>query len=91
MTLNKEQFASAFPYHLIFDKKLRLRQYGRNVAKLSPVPLHEGMNMTSAFHIVYPRIAFNVENIRRFINAIFIMAVGPEGGPYDQNAFSMKG
>ncbi|KAK0045725.1 guanylate cyclase soluble subunit beta-2, partial [Biomphalaria pfeifferi] len=92
VTLNKEQFATAFPYHLIFDEELRLLQYGKSVARLSPVRLREGIPVNTAFAITYPRIAFTVENVRRFINAIFILTVVPrvarEG--QQQNQFSMK-
>ncbi|KAH9508000.1 Guanylate cyclase soluble subunit beta-2 [Bulinus truncatus] len=92
VSLNKDQFATAFPYHLIFDEDLRLRQYGRSVARFSPVPLTEGILVTSAFTITYPRISFTVDNICRFINAIFILTVIPQGGAGDvQNPFSMKG
>ncbi|CAG5136593.1 unnamed protein product, partial [Candidula unifasciata] len=91
VTLSKEQLSFAFPYHLIFDQKLRLRQFGQTIARLSPVELREGMQISSAFHILYPRISFNVQNICRFINAIFIIAVGPEAAEYDEHGFSMKG
>ncbi|XP_059150487.1 guanylate cyclase soluble subunit beta-2-like [Physella acuta] len=91
VTLNKDQFATAFPYHLIFDQTLRLRQYGRSVARLSPVQLREGILVTSAFRILYPRVSFTVDHIRRFINAIFILSVGPGETGDGDNAFSMKG
>ncbi|KAK6995376.1 hypothetical protein BgiMline_012045 [Biomphalaria glabrata] len=92
VTLNKEQFATAFPYHLIFDEELRLLQYGKSVARLSPVRLREGIPVNTAFTITYPRIAFTVENVCRFINAIFILTVVPRvAGEGQQNQFSMKG
>ncbi|XP_035824043.1 guanylate cyclase soluble subunit beta-2-like [Aplysia californica] len=76
----------------MFDHKLRLRQFGSSIARISPVPLHEGLLMTSAFRIVYPRISFTVETIRSFINAIFIIALDPGGGEStDEQAFSVKG
>ncbi|GFO06337.1 guanylate cyclase soluble subunit beta-2-like [Plakobranchus ocellatus] len=77
VTLTHEQLCTTFPYHLIFDRQLRLRQFGNTVSKLSPVPLCTGRLVTSAFHVVYPRISFTVENILRFINTIYILGVGP--------------
>ena len=96
VTLSSEQLCTTFPYHLIFDRKLRLRQFGRTVARLSPVPLHTGLPVTSAFHVLYPRISFTVENILQFTNTIYILGVGPapsgeRNGGATEGGLSMKG
>ncbi|XP_059144683.1 guanylate cyclase soluble subunit beta-2-like isoform X2 [Physella acuta] len=91
VVLTKTQFISTFPYHLIFDENLRLCQYGVSVGKLSPIPLREGMLMTSAFRVVYPRMTFSVQNIKRFINTIFVIAIEASHQSDDENFFSMKG
>ncbi|KAH9494507.1 Guanylate cyclase soluble subunit beta-2 [Bulinus truncatus] len=93
VNLTKDHFVSSFPYHLIFDENLRLQQFGVSVGKLSPVKLREGMLMSPVFKIVYPRMGFTVDNIRRFINAIFVISIDSrvdiqEGSDH---AFSMKG
>lgn len=91
MVLTKAQFASTFPYHLIFDESLRLRQYGDSVAKLSPVQLREGMSMTPSFRVLHPRMSLTVANIRQFINTIFLIAVQGEQDTEGDGVFSMKG
>ncbi|CAG5127184.1 unnamed protein product [Candidula unifasciata] len=91
VALTKGQFVSIFPYHLIFDEALRLLQFGCSVAKLSPVPLTEGMDMSSSFRILYPRMSFTVANIQQFINAIYVIAVDPHDSRNNSNIFSMKG
>ena len=63
---------------------------------MSPVPLRTGLPVTSAFHVLYPRISFTVENILQFINTIYILGVGPSpGGGSDggtrEEELSMKG
>ncbi|BFZ10415.1 hypothetical protein BsWGS_13454 [Bradybaena similaris] len=91
VTLTKGQFVSIFPYHLIFDEALRLLQFGCCVAKLSPVPLHEGMDMSSSFRLLYPRMSFTLANIQQFINAIYVFAIDAGHKNGDSNIFSMKG
>ncbi|KAK0064161.1 guanylate cyclase soluble subunit beta-2 [Biomphalaria pfeifferi] len=93
VSLTREQFVSSFPYHLIFDGNLRLQQFGISVGKLSPVKLREGMLMPPVFRVVYPRMNFSIENIRRFINAIFVIAIDSGAGLQEEqdHAFSMKG
>ncbi|RUS91248.1 hypothetical protein EGW08_000960, partial [Elysia chlorotica] len=96
VTLTSDQLCTTFPYHLIFDRKLRLRQFGRTMARLSPVPLYTGLLVTSVFHVLFPRISFTVENILQFTNSIYILGVGPspsgkQNGGAAESGLSLKG
>ncbi|CAG5118882.1 unnamed protein product [Candidula unifasciata] len=87
--LRATDFCSAFPYHIIFDRDLRIRQCGDLVQKHSNTTVTEGMPLTKAFSIVHPRMVLTIENIRKFINAVFLLAMKPsENG---RKTFLLKG
>ncbi|CAG5127190.1 unnamed protein product [Candidula unifasciata] len=73
--LKASEFCSAFPYHIIFDRELRIKQCGDLVQKHSSFTLTDGMLLTSAFSIVHPKMVVSIENIRKFINAVFLLAI----------------
>ncbi|KAH9496322.1 Guanylate cyclase soluble subunit beta-2, partial [Bulinus truncatus] len=70
-------FCSAFPYHIIFDRDLRIRQCGDLIQKHSSVKMMEGTPLTHAFSIVHPKMVLSIDNIRKFINAVFLLAMVP--------------
>ncbi|KAL5013480.1 hypothetical protein ScPMuIL_007750, partial [Solemya velum] len=77
--ISSEQFCGAFPYHIIFDDKLRVRQCGLMIQKLLHINIADGSEMTEIFDIIHPRMVINIKNILMFINAVFMLAVKMEG------------
>ncbi|KAH9496327.1 Guanylate cyclase soluble subunit beta-2 [Bulinus truncatus] len=75
--LRASDFCSAFPYHIIFDRDLRIRQCGDLIQKHSSVKMIEGTPLTHAFSIVHPKMVLSIDNIRKFINAVFLLAMVP--------------
>ncbi|XP_059145420.1 guanylate cyclase soluble subunit beta-2-like [Physella acuta] len=73
--LRASDFCAAFPYHIIFDRDLRIRQCGDLIQKHSTMTLTEGTPLTRAFSIVHPKMVISIENIRKFINAVFLLAI----------------
>ncbi|XP_046380373.2 guanylate cyclase soluble subunit beta-2-like [Haliotis rufescens] len=91
--LNAGQFCSAFPYHIIFDKYLKIRQCGVMIHKLCPVPIREGMAVTSLFRIIHPKMKLSLANIHKFINAVFLLSVSQDESETegDNKAVVLKG
>ncbi|XP_046569189.1 guanylate cyclase soluble subunit beta-2-like [Haliotis rubra] len=91
--LSAVQFCSAFPYHIIFDECLKIRQCGVMIHKLCPVPIREGMAVTSLFRIIHPKMNLSITNIQKFINAVFLLTVSPEESEKegDSKALILKG
>ncbi|KAK0063209.1 guanylate cyclase soluble subunit beta-2, partial [Biomphalaria pfeifferi] len=87
--LRASNFCSAFPYHIIFDRDLRIRQCGDLIQKHSSVKLLEGTPLTHAFSIVHPKMVLSIDNIRKFINAVFLLAIVP--GDNGRRTLLLKG
>lgn len=63
--LNNEQFNHLFPFHLIFDEDMIIRQTGRSLQKL--LPQATGKSMLETFHILRPRIStITFEDLKNF-------------------------
>ncbi|GFN88936.1 guanylate cyclase soluble subunit beta-2-like, partial [Plakobranchus ocellatus] len=64
--LRASDFCAAFPYHIIFDKDLRIS-------------------------IVHPKMVLTIDNIRKFINAVFLLALTPNHQQNGRKTFLLKG
>lgn len=69
------QFCHAFPYHVIFNEKLEIQQCGRMIQRVVNCHIRVGMKMPELFDIVHPIMKFTIDNIRTFINSVFMLGV----------------
>lgn len=72
--INAEQFCNAFPYHIVFDSELRIQQSGMMIQRLLGTPITD-QHMQDIFELIHPRMKMTVNNIRMFINAVFMLKV----------------
>ncbi|XP_045165881.1 guanylate cyclase soluble subunit beta-2-like isoform X5 [Mercenaria mercenaria] len=72
--ISAEQFCNAFPYHIIFDSNLEIKQCGMMIQRLLRTQVTE-QNMCDIFELTHPRMQMSVINIRMFINAVFMLKV----------------
>ena len=72
--ISAEQFCNAFPYHIVFDSELRIQQSGMMIQRLLGVPVTDRF-MYDIFELTHPRMKMTVNNIRMFINAVFMLKV----------------
>ena len=77
-----------FPYHILMDRRLLIRQCGENITRLSMVAIKDGTPLQDVGTIVHPAIRQTAENIMTFINSVFIVAIHRKPG--DQ-PFLLKG
>ncbi|ESO86153.1 hypothetical protein LOTGIDRAFT_129572, partial [Lottia gigantea] len=73
--LSSEQFCSAFPYHIIFDAELNVKQCGFKIKALSSVFSQPVLKMKQAFQIIHPNMSLSILNIKKFINSVFFISV----------------
>lgn len=73
----------------MINNLILFRQCGDLVQKHSNIPLTEGMPLTNAFSIVHPKMVLSIDNIRKFINAVFLLAISP--GDNGKKTFLLKG
>ncbi|XP_052101287.1 guanylate cyclase soluble subunit beta-2-like isoform X3 [Mytilus californianus] len=73
--ISADQFCHAFPYHIIFNERLEIQQCGRMIQRVLNCPICVGMKMSELFDIIHPIMKFTIENIRTFINSVFMLGV----------------
>ena len=70
--LSSEHFCHAFPYHIVFDSKLCIRQCGLMIQRFME-SASNGRKITDMFELIHPRMEMTVVNIKTFINAVFML------------------
>ena len=83
-----EDFSTAFPYHILLDHDLAIRQHGENIRKLSVVAIEDGTPLREVGTIVQPVMQQTADNIMKFINSMFVFAIHRGDG---EQPFILKG
>ena len=69
-------FAAAFPFHVVFDADMRVRQVGETLARLLPA-LAPGERVTDHFRLVRPPFPFDFASLQGHPQAVVLLeAVG---------------
>nr|XP_046238364.1 guanylate cyclase soluble subunit beta-2-like [Scatophagus argus] len=71
--MEEKAFCNAFPFHIVFDEDLRIRQTGVKIQKFVPGLQTRGTTLDQHFTIVHPQVTFTIESIRKFINSQFVL------------------
>ncbi|XP_019384057.1 PREDICTED: guanylate cyclase soluble subunit beta-2-like [Crocodylus porosus] len=71
--VEERTFCNAFPFHVVFDEALRIKQAGTNIQKYVPGLQVSGTRLNKHFTIVHPQITFTIVSIRKFINSQFVL------------------
>lgn len=82
--MNSARFCELFPYHVVFDSNMVIKQVGAKVFAISNSKIKPGVLMTDAFEITHPHIPFTWEKMLKFITAVYNMQMVYSG-------FHMKG
>ncbi|KAL8560982.1 hypothetical protein ACOMHN_061196 [Nucella lapillus] len=90
VTLTGPQFCTTFPYHVFFTPEMTIMQLGHSLTRVLSLGIGVGSGMSEAFHIEYPRVAWSLNNILRFINTIFILSLLPTPGS-NKKCLKLKG
>uniref|UniRef100_A0A8C8SLD2 guanylate cyclase n=1 Tax=Pelusios castaneus TaxID=367368 RepID=A0A8C8SLD2_9SAUR len=71
--VEERTFCHAFPFHIVFDEELRIKQAGVNIQKFVPGLRLTGSRLDQCFTIVHPQVTFTLFSIRKFINSQFVL------------------
>ncbi|XP_015284774.1 PREDICTED: guanylate cyclase soluble subunit beta-2-like [Gekko japonicus] len=71
--IEERTFCYTFPFHVVFDKKLKIKQAGVNIQKFVPRLRTTGTRLDKYFTIVHPQVTFTIFSIRKFINSQFVL------------------
>ncbi|XP_071064219.1 guanylate cyclase soluble subunit beta-2-like [Dasypus novemcinctus] len=79
--IEEKTFCNAFPFHLVFDESLRVKQAGVNIQKYVPGLQNQKTRVDEYFCIVHPQVTFNIFSICKFINSQFVLKTRREMMP----------
>nr|XP_033805870.1 guanylate cyclase soluble subunit beta-2-like [Geotrypetes seraphini] len=74
-------FCNAFPFHIVFDKELQVKQAGVNIQKYVPGLQTMAISIDDYFTIVHPQVTFTISSICKFINSQFVLKTRREMMP----------
>ncbi|XP_067848718.1 guanylate cyclase soluble subunit beta-2-like isoform X2 [Heptranchias perlo] len=79
--IDKKAFCNAFPFHIVFDEELKIKQAGVNIQKHVPGLQTLGIRIDEYFTITHPAVVFTISSIRKFINSQFVLKTRREMMP----------
>ena len=72
--MSPKTFCNAFPFHIIFDNQMYIKQCGTSIARLIPQMKKRDSKLTDIFSIIRPHIHLEFESIRSQIMSVFVLS-----------------
>ncbi|XP_078416725.1 guanylate cyclase soluble subunit beta-2 [Cetorhinus maximus] len=79
--IDRKAFCDAFPFHIVFDDELKVKQAGVNIQKHVPGLQTMNVRVDEYFTITHPAVPFTISSIRKFINSQFVLKARREMMP----------
>ncbi|XP_053561532.1 guanylate cyclase soluble subunit beta-2-like [Bombina bombina] len=79
--VDEKSFCNEFPFHIVFDKQLKVKQSGVNIQKYVPGIQTMDIRLDEYFTLVHPQVTFTISNIQTFINSQFVLKTKREMMP----------
>ncbi|XP_040561967.1 guanylate cyclase soluble subunit beta-2 isoform X2 [Gallus gallus] len=79
--IDTKTFCNGLPFHMVFDKELRVKQAGVSIQKIVPGLQTTGICLDHYFSIVHPEVPFTISSIQKFINSQFVFQTKREMMP----------
>ncbi|XP_039510812.1 guanylate cyclase soluble subunit beta-2-like [Pimephales promelas] len=73
LCIDLKTFCNAFPFHIVFDEELQVRQAGVTIQRIVPELQTRCGQLDQFFTIQNPKVTFNICSILKFINSHFIL------------------
>lgn len=70
-------FCKAFPFHVMFDRKLHIKQAGLSLMRLIKYKPKSTLVFTDIFDLARPRMDFSFDAVVSHINTVFIVTTKP--------------
>jgi len=70
--ISQKTFCKVFPFHIIFDRNMIVRQYGTSISRFIPQIKNKDCKITSIFNIVRPHINLEFAAIRAHVMSVFV-------------------
>ncbi|XP_075707173.1 guanylate cyclase soluble subunit beta-2-like [Rhinoderma darwinii] len=79
--MDEKAFCNEFPFHIVFDKQLKVKQAGVNIQKYVPGIQTMDIRLDEYFTIIHPQVTFTIPNIQMFTNSQFVLKTKQEMMP----------
>nr|XP_016780788.2 guanylate cyclase soluble subunit beta-2 [Pan troglodytes] len=79
--IEEKTFCNAFPFHIVFNESLQVKQARVNIQKYVPGLQTQNIQLDEYFSIIHTQVTFNIFSIRRFINSQFVLKTRREMMP----------
>jgi len=96
--MSQKTFCRTFPFHIVFDKQMYIKQCGTSIARLYPQMKQKNCKLTEIFTIIRPHINLEFQAICSQIMSVFVLSASVKSSkqPNDQsdereNATRFKG
>ena len=71
--MSPKTFCNAFPFHIIFDKQLLIKQCGTSISRVIPQMKSKPCKLTDIFSIIRPHIQLDFQSICSQIMSVFVL------------------
>lgn len=72
--ISQKTFCNAFPFHIIFDRKMFIKQCGASISRVIPRIESENARLTDIFTITRPHINLDFQSICSQIMSVFVLS-----------------
>ncbi|XP_016951307.1 guanylate cyclase soluble subunit beta-1 [Drosophila biarmipes] len=86
-------FCKVFPFHLMFDRQMKIVQAGKAVSRVIPRVAQENCSLIEVVEAIRPHLELNFENILSHINTIYVLQTrqGAMSSRHEQRFLRLKG
>ncbi|KAH8355582.1 hypothetical protein KR200_009518, partial [Drosophila serrata] len=86
-------FCKVFPFHLMFDRQMKVVQAGKAVSRVIPRVAEENCSLIEVVEAIRPHLLLNFENILSHINTIYVLQTrqGAMSSRHEQRFLRLKG
>lgn len=72
ISLSLREFATIFPHHLCFDRRLVIEHCGIYIKRMFPFLIRQESTLFDIVEMMHPEIPMNFENFIHYINGTFV-------------------
>ena len=73
--MSPKTFCNAFPFHIIFDKQMQIKQCGTSISRVIPQMKSKICKLTDIFTIIRPHIQLDFQSICSQIMSVFVLGI----------------
>lgn len=72
--MSPKTFCNTFPFHIIFDKHMIIKQCGTSISRVLPQIKNKDCKITDIFNIIRPHIQLDFQSVCSQIMSVFVLA-----------------